>query len=385
MEQTKPKTILISAGGTGGHMFAADALARDLLSRGYQVVLATDARGQKYEPFAGGIPVKVISSGADVRGILGKIKTALSLGAGYLQARSLINKIKPAVVVGFGGYPSFPPLYAAQHKNIPTIIHEQNAVIGKANEMLAPKADRIALGIAGTKGLDDSDMVRAVVTGNPVRPDIAALYNQPYPVIEQGGDLRIFVTGGSQGANVFSQVLPEAFAMLEESERQRLHIVQQCRAEDIETVRNIYEQAGIKARLEIFFNDMATQFAWAHLVISRSGAGTVGEVTTAGRPAIFVPYPHHADQQQKRNADAVAGAGGAWVMTQDSFTAPALLEKIKSFLAQPEILFKAAENARSCGAPDAARKLGNLVTALASGWDKDALKPFDLTQGRLSE
>ncbi len=385
MGEKEQKTVLISAGGTGGHMFAADALARDLLSRGYKVVLATDARGQKYEPFAGGVPTHVIKCGGQTGSLFGKLKTILALGAGYLQSRALIRKIAPVVVVGFGGYPSFPPVYAGQHKKIPTIIHEQNAVLGKANEMLAPKADRIALGIAGTKGLEDSDVVRAVITGNPVRPEIAALYNQPYPAIEQNGELRIFVTGGSQGASVFSQILPEAFAALEESDRARLNIVQQCRAEEIESVREIYRQAGIKARLEIFFKDMEAQFAWSHLVISRSGAGTVAEVTTAGRPAIFVPYPHHADQQQKKNADAVAASGGAWVMTEDLFTPATLKTKIQEFLAQPETLFQAAEKARSCGKPDAARKLGNLVTALASGWDKDAAKPFDLTQGRLPE
>ncbi len=382
MGETQQKTILISAGGTGGHMFAADALAQDLLSRGYKVHLATDTRGKKYTPFKNNIPVTVVKSGGDIGGLLSKLKSVLSLGAGYLQARGLISKLKPSVVVGFGGYPSFPAVYAAQHKKIPTIIHEQNAVIGKANEMLAPKADRIALGMSGTTGLEESDAVRAVLTGNPVRADIAALYNQPYPAIDHDGELRIFITGGSQGASIFSDVLPEAFASLDEVYKNRLRIVQQCRSEDLDRVRSAYKEAGIQARLETFFNNIAEELAHAHLIICRAGASTVGEVTTAGRPAIFVPYPHHADQQQKRNADMVADAGGAWVMTQEGFTKAALLARIENFLQHPETLFKAAEAARSCGAPDAARKLGNLVTALASGWDKDAYKPFDLTQGR---
>lgn len=363
------KLILLSAGGTGGHMFPADALARDLISRGYRVALATDIRGKKYTNFADGVPVYVLSSGGLLPGFLSKLKTLLALGIGYLQARKLINTLQPAVVVGFGGYPSFPAVYAAQKKGISNIIHEQNAVIGQANAMLAHKAERIALNLPKIEGLDPDDAIRAVVTGNPVRPEVAALYNKPYPAIEQDGPLRIFVMGGSQGASVFSEVLPAAFAQLSPAYRARLDIVQQCREGDIDVVRAAYDKAGIKARLQTFFDDVPDQLEKAHLVIARSGASTVAEVTTAGRPAIFVPYPHHADQQQKKNADAVADAGGAWVMTQNGFTADALLARIETFLQNPQTLFRAAENARSCGKPDAARRLGNLVTALASGWN----------------
>ncbi len=363
------KLILLSAGGTGGHMFPADALARDLISRGYRVALATDERGRKYSGFVEGVPVHVLSSGGLHPGIVSKVKTVLSLIAGYCQARTLIKNIEPAVVVGFGGYPSFPAVYAAQKKNIPTVIHEQNAVIGQANAMLAPRASKLATNLTKIEGVSNDDAVRTVVTGNPVRPDIAALYNKPYPVIEEDGPLRIFVMGGSQGANIFSDVLPAAFARLSPDYRARLDIVQQARAETIDAVRAAYEKAGIKAHVQTFFNDVPVQLERAHLVISRSGASTVAEVTTAGRPAIFVPYPHHADQQQKKNADAVADAGGGWVMTQNGFTVEALLARIETFLQNPQILFRAAEKARACGKPDAARRLGNLVTSLASGWD----------------
>lgn len=365
-----PKLILLSAGGTGGHMFPAEALAQDLISRGYRVALATDTRGKKFEPFAGGIPTHVLKSGALGAGIVHKIKSAASLGMGYFQARKLLSDLKPAVVVGFGGYPSVPAVYAAQSMKIPTVIHEQNAVLGKANVFLAPKADRIAVAWAHVEGLDSSDESRAIVTGNPVRPDISGLYNKPYPTIERDGIMRIFVTGGSLGASVFGDIVPAALASLPPHHRARLEIVQQCLEMDIERVKSIYDEAKIKADLRPFFKDMALQFEKCHLVIARSGAGTVSEVTTAGRPAIFVPYPHHADQQQKRNADAVADAGGAWVMTQNGFTPEALLARLETFLQNPETLFRAAENARSCGRPDAARKLGNIVMALASGWDK---------------
>jgi UDP-N-acetylglucosamine--N-acetylmuramyl-(pentapeptide) pyrophosphoryl-undecaprenol N-acetylglucosamine transferase len=376
------KQILISAGGTGGHMFPAEALARDLIGRGYRVALATDVRGKKYEPFADGVPVYVLKSGAMKAGILSKIKTVLSLVVGYFQARNLIDKLKPAVVIGFGGYPSFPAVYAAQKKNIPTIIHEQNAILGKANAYLAPKADRIALSWNNVENIDESDAVRSVVTGNPVRPDISALYNKPYPALEQDGVLKILVLGGSQGASIFGEVLPQMIDNLSSAHKARLEITQQCIEDDIEQVRKSYANAGVKAELATFFDNIAERLESCHLVIARSGAGTVCEVTTAGRPAIFVPYPWHKDQQQKRNADAVFDAGGAWVMTQDGFTVEALLARIETFLQNPEALFNAAENSHSCGKPDAARKLGNLVTALASGWDKSANKTFDLTQGR---
>lgn len=363
-------------------MFPAEALALDLIERGYHVELATDERGAKYTPFAGGITVHKLKTASLKPGILGKIKTAVSLAAGHLQAGKLLNQLKPAVVVGFGGYPSFPSVYAAQKKHIPTILHEQNAILGKANAMLAPKADRIALAWPTVKGLGESDAVRSVVTGNPVRPDIASLYNKPYPVLDVDGDIRIFVMGGSQGASVFSHVLPEAISKFEADHKSRLKIIQQCREEDIKAVKAQYEEMGVEADLRVFFEDVEKQLEKCHLVIGRSGAGTVAEVTTAGRPAIFVPYPHNSDQQQKWNADIVADVGGAWVMTEEGFTVEALFTRLETFLQNPETLFVAAEKARTVGKPDAARKLGNLVTAIASGWDKSNNKTFDLTQGR---
>lgn len=363
------KLILLSSGGTGGHMTPAMALGHDLLARGYRVEVITDRRGQKYEAMFDGMKMHVIKAGTLRPGLWGKVTGLTNLGLGIMQASRLIKKLKPAVVVGFGGYPSFPGTYAAQRMKVPTIIHEQNAIIGKANEMLANKAMRIALSLPLIAGLDETDKVRSVITGNPVRPEIAALYTEAYPNVKEGGRLRIFVMGGSLGARVFSDVIPKTLAQLPAEYRQRLDIVQQCRAEDLETARKIYADAGIDAELATFFDDVADELRRAHLVIARSGASTVAEVTTAGRPAIFVPYPHHKDQQQKMNADAVADAGGAWMMTESGFTEEALLARIETFLQTPEILFRAAEKARSCGRPDAARKLGNLVTAIASGWN----------------
>jgi UDP-N-acetylglucosamine--N-acetylmuramyl-(pentapeptide) pyrophosphoryl-undecaprenol N-acetylglucosamine transferase len=366
---SRTQLVLLSAGGTGGHMTPAGALAHDLISRGYRVEILTDSRGEKYKNMFTGIKMHVISAGTLRPGVVGKITGAAGLGLGIAQALKIVKSLKPAVVVGFGGYPSFPGVFAAQHLGVPSILHEQNAIIGKANLMLANKATRIALSIPSNRGLDDIDQARVSVTGNPVRPEIAALYTQPYSVPTQDGTLRILIVGGSLGASVFSKIIPDALAKLPAAQKARLEIIQQCRESDFAETKDKYKAAGINASLSTFFEDMAGEFARAHLVIARSGASTVAEVTTAGRPAIFVPYPHHKDQQQKMNADAVADAGGAWVMTEEGFTVEALLARIETFLQNPQILFRAAEKATACARPDAARKLGNLVTEIASGWE----------------
>ena len=363
------KLILLSAGGTGGHMMPAQALGLDLIARGYRVELITDQRGLKFKDAFEGISLHEIRAGTLGAGIKGKIKGALNLGLGVLQAQRYLHRKKPSVVVGFGGYPSFPAVYAAQKMKIPTVLHEQNAIIGKANAMLASKAERIASSTPDLRGIEESERVRTVFTGNPVRSEIGVLYNKPYPVLDVDGPLRVFVMGGSLGASVFSQVLPEALSMLPANYRERLHIVQQCREGDLERTAKMYEAANIQASLSTFIHNVAEELERAHLVIARSGASTVAEVATAGRPAIFVPYPHHADQQQRMNADVIADAGGGWVMAESGFTPEAVLARIETFLQNPEILFRTAEKARSCGRPDAALKLGNLVTALVSGWN----------------
>ena len=366
---SEPGLILLSAGGTGGHMFPAAALAGDLKSRGYRVAVITDSRGLKFEGSFHGAPFYVVSAGTLGAGALNKVRGVVNLGRGLLEAMKLTGKLRPAVIVGFGGYPSVPGVYAGQRRGIPTVIHEQNAVLGKANAFLAHKAARIALSLPRAEGLDNASRSRAVVTGNPVREEIAALYTKPYPVLQRDGVFRIFTMGGSLGAKVFSDVVPDALARLPEPLRRRLDVVQQCRAEDMQRVREHYQMLGIRARLESFFSDVPEILARSHLVISRSGASTVAEVTAAGRPAIFVPYPHHADQQQRVNADTVADVGGAWVMTESGFTAEALQMRLEILLQNPEMLFRTAEAARTCARPDAARRLGNLVMEVEAGWD----------------
>lgn len=364
------KLIILSCGGTGGHMTPAQALAKDLLSRGYRVEVITDERGLKYTPLFGDIPMHVVRAGTAGPGIMGKVKGGMNIALGLAKAAKLLKALKPALVVGFGGYPSVPAVYAAQLQKIPTIIHEQNAIIGKANAFLAPKAERIAISLPTIQGLSEDEKIRTIYTGNPVRPEVAALYTAPYPALQNDGPMRIFIVGGSLGAKVFSDIVPETLSQLPAEYRARLNIVQQCREDDLDQVKATYEKAEIKARLAVFFENVAEEIANAHFVICRSGASTVAELTTAGRPAIFVPYPHHKDQQQKMNADIVADAGGAWVMTENGFTVEALRARVEMLMQNPETLFRAAENALSCGRPDATRKLGNLVTALVSGWEE---------------
>lgn len=353
--------VLLSSGGTGGHMSPASALAQDLILKGIQVELATDSRGLKYQAMFKNIPVHTIASGTAGAGLKGKVKGVVQLLKGFVQAYQLLKKLKPDCVVGFGGYPSVPAVWMAQRLGIPTILHEQNAIVGKANVFLAPKAKKIALSLASFDGLTDSQKTKSVVTGNPVRPEICQLNHLVYTPPQEKSEMRLFIMGGSLGAKVFSDVVPQALQNLPQDYRSRLKIVQQCRQDDIDRVKGLYQKAGIEAQLSSFIDNVADYYAACHLFIGRSGASTVAEVTTAGRPAIFVPYPHHKDQQQKRNADSVADHGGAWVMTEAGFTPEVLSARIESFFQNPDILSRAAENAKLVGKPEAAGHLSNLV------------------------
>lgn len=383
-DKAHKENIVLAAGGTGGHMFPARALATDLISRGFSITLMTDERGMKYSADWDDMTRIQISSATFGANIFNKLMGLCKLATGYFSARAKLKKLNPLVVVGFGGYPSLPPMVAAQKLRLPTIIHEQNAILGKANAFLAPKADRIATAMPNLTGLDEADSIRCVVTGNPVRRDVAALYMRPYPSYNAQSTFNIFVIGGSQGASVFANVIPDALDILPETLRQRIHIVQQCRTQDeVTKTTQRYESMGLTALINTFIDDVAQQLDQAHLVIARSGASTVAEVATAGRPAIFVPYPYHADQQQKINAQSIANSGGAWLFEEKDFKADTLARKLEALMEEPETLFRAAEASRSCAKPDAARKLGNLVTAIAYGWNKEEQKPYDYTQGRI--
>lgn len=355
--------IVLAAGGTGGHVFPAESLAAELLDRGCRLALFTDRRGGAYGGRLGELETHRIAAGGIAgKGLAARVMSIAELGVGLFQARRLLKDMKPNAVVGFGGYPSVPTMMAATLAGLPTALHEQNAVLGRANRLLARRVRRIATSFAQTRGLPSG--VDVVHTGMPVRADIAAKRTDAYPTLNDNGDIRIMVLGGSQGATVFSDVVPQAVSKLPLDVRSRLHLTQQCRSEDLDRVRAAYDTHGIRAELASFFDDVPAKLASAHLLIARAGASTVAEATAVGRPSILVPYPFAADDHQTANAHAVDAAGAGWLIAQDAFTPDYLAERLGSLLGLPAILNKAAENARHAGRPEAAARLADMVLGL---------------------
>ncbi|HTH17081.1 MAG TPA: UDP-N-acetylglucosamine--N-acetylmuramyl-(pentapeptide) pyrophosphoryl-undecaprenol N-acetylglucosamine transferase, partial [Magnetospirillum sp.] len=284
---------LLAAGGTGGHVFPAEALAQVLMDRGWRLGLVTDRRGHAYGGTLGSLETfRIAAGGIAGRGLMSKVRAVAELGLGVIQARAILKRQRPAVVVGFGGYASVPTMVAATMLGIPTAIHEQNGVLGRANRLLAGRVKRIATSYAHVQHVDPAWQPKLVHTGMPVRAAVAALRDTPYPALAEGQPVHLLVLGGSQGARVLSEIIPAALATLPEPLRARLKVSQQCRPEDLEMVRAAYAGTGIDATLESFFSDVPERMAAAHLVVARSGASTVAELTALGRPAILVPYPH---------------------------------------------------------------------------------------------
>jgi UDP-N-acetylglucosamine--N-acetylmuramyl-(pentapeptide) pyrophosphoryl-undecaprenol N-acetylglucosamine transferase len=359
----QPPFIVLAAGGTGGHIFPAEALARELLGRGYRVAMITDQRGSK---FSNDLPIPVYRARASSlgQGMFGKMRSIVEMGIGVLQARRRLKKLRPTVVVGFGGYPSVPAVYAAAQLHIPIILHEQNAILGRANRALMNKARIIATSFPQVVGLKPPAHVRLVYTGNPVRPAFMALRATPYVALSENGPMKILVIGGSLGARVFSQIVPQAVALMPEHLRRRLVIAQQCRKDDVETARSGFAAAGIDVELEPFFHDVPERMAEAHLIICRAGGSTVAELTVIGRPSILVPYAGGHAGEQIANAEAVAEAGGAWLIPERAFTPESLAVRLESLMALPSTLTKTAAAARAWGKVTAADSLADCVTRI---------------------
>jgi UDP-N-acetylglucosamine--N-acetylmuramyl-(pentapeptide) pyrophosphoryl-undecaprenol N-acetylglucosamine transferase len=361
MKAPRVRPIVIAAGGTGGHFFPAEALASALIARGHRVALMTDARSGalKSAVFAGRETFVLPGSGIAGRGMVKAVRAGFSLVYGIWRAIFLLQKLNPTAVIGFGGYPSVPPIIAASlRKKTPVIfLHEQNAVIGRANRMMARFADRLALGMTDTAGIPAN--VPSFVTGNPVRPVIAALAKDPY--VPPTDEIRLLVVGGSLGAQIFGDIVPVAVASLPADIRVRLSVTQQCRIEDMARVRQAYKACGVPADLAPFFSDIAVRLAAAHLVIGRAGASTCAELAVAGRPAILVPLPSAIDDHQTANARALATAGAASVIAQKDFTALKLTTLLTEWFVDPRKLEQAALAARGCGAADAAEKLAEQI------------------------
>ena len=376
------KLIVLSSGGTGGHVFPAQALAQELATRGFRLALVTDRRGETYNPPSGGPSSNKATAGSPLAGLdtyfikaggisgrspIAKLIAVSKLIVGYFQARRLLRDLSPAVVVGFGGYPTVPTLLAASHLGIKTVIHEQNAVLGRANRFLAPKATRIATAFKTTTYLRNTDHARNVWTGNPVRAAIAALHDLPYPSIDVDGPIHLLIVGGSQGASIFSDVTPNTLAALPDDLRARIRVAQQCRAEDLERVRTVYADSGIDADLHTFFDDIPARIQAAHLLICRAGASTIAEITTAGRPAILAPYPHAIDDHQTVNAARLCDSGGAWMIPNADFNKETLTARLTSLFSMPATIATAARCAAQLGVPEAASRLADVVTGVTRG------------------
>ncbi len=355
--------VLLAAGGTGGHLFPAEALAHVLRQRNLDVELVTDERALRYgDSFPAGAMHTIHSATPRGGSIFERASAVARLGLGVIEALRLIRRVKPRVLVGFGGYPTVPPLVAAWLLRVPTVLHEANGVMGKANRFLAGRVDAIAAGFP-LSNVSPSWKTKIAVTGNPLRPNALAAMDEPYP--ENDGRLRVLVTGGSQGARVMADVVPAAVAALPEELRAKLVIVQQTRQEDIARVSGVYERAGVKAEIAPFFRDLPKRIAQAQLVIARSGASTVSELAAIGRASILVPLPHALDQDQATNAALLQSVGGADVVAQEKFTPRFLAERLSQYLAQPEQLRNRAQNARKVGVADAAERLADLALSIA--------------------
>lgn len=356
------KLVVLAAGGTGGHMFPARALAEELLQRDCRVALVTDRRGGGFGDSLPQVETHFISATAILGGgVVHKARGALNLAMGYLQARRLLRRLKPSAAVGFGGYASVPTMLAASAVGSRVVLHEQNQVMGRANRMLARRADAIASSFPQPAGLDTHARNRVVLTGNPVRADIAAVGEQGYRLPAEKAPFVLLVTGGSQGAQAFNELIPAAVAQLPQALREQLEVVQQVRGDALESVASRYQECGVSCTVQAFFQDMPQRLAAAHLVVCRAGASTVTELAAAGRPAIYVPYPFAADDHQTGNAQAMVEAGGGWLMPQRTLTAESLSEKLKGLMEIPALLEDAAHRARDAAVTGAAARLADLV------------------------
>ena len=359
--------FVLAAGGTGGHMIPAHALAAELKRRGHGVLLITDERGARFPGLFEGVPVHILPAGRLGGGPIGWLKAARSVLRGRTQAKRLYREHRPDAVVGFGGYPAFPALLAASAMHIPTVLHEQNAVMGRVNRLLAGDAEAIGTAYERIDRLKPRYRDKIVLVGNPVRAEIARLGELPFPPFDEVAPLKILVTGGSQGASILSEIVPEGLGMLEPSLRRRLQVVQQCRPDDIERVRAQYADLGIPAELMTYIEDMASKLADAHLMVGRAGASTIAELTAAGRPAILIPFAAATDDHQTANAREMVKAGGARAIAQANFTPQVLARQIEALAMDPVALNNAAMRAMSVGRPHAARDLADVVERVGGG------------------
>ncbi|HEX5507367.1 MAG TPA: undecaprenyldiphospho-muramoylpentapeptide beta-N-acetylglucosaminyltransferase [Pseudolabrys sp.] len=354
------KIVLLAAGGTGGHLFPAEALAVALEKRGIIVDLATDTRAAHFRFPARQVHL-IPSATLRGRNPIAYARTLTVLGAGTMKALLMLGRVKPAVVVGFGGYPTIPPVLAASLRGIPTVLHEQNGVMGRANRLLAARVTAIATGFRDVSGVSAALKTKMTLTGNPIRSAVIAAASTPYTAPAPDGVFRLAVFGGSQGARVMSDIVPQTIERLPSALRERLFVTQQARGEDLARVQAIYSRLGVAAEIAAFFPDLPARIADSHLIVSRSGASTVAELSAIGRPAILVPLPHALDQDQLANARVLEKAGGAICIEQANFSPERLATEIMGLVSDPQRLARMAAAARSAGTIDAADRLAAVV------------------------
>lgn len=351
----------LAAGGTGGHMVPAHALAGELMRRGHRVALVTDERGARIPGLFDGVQTHIIPAGRLGGGPRAWLKAWRDIRAGTAMARQLYATFEPSAVIGFGGYPALPALRAGFKAKIPTVIHEQNAVLGRVNRLVAGRVVAIATAYPEVQRLKPRYDDKTFLVGNPVRDIVRDIRNQPFPDLGPDSIFRVLVTGGSQGASILSDVVPDGLALLPQGFRRRLQVTQQCRPEDIEAVRTKYKVLGIPADLATYFTDLPERLAWAHLVIARAGASTIADISVAGRPAILIPLPSAADDHQTANARELATVGGARSIRQDNFTPQELAKQMQKLALDPKALINAAKRSYGVGRPHAAEDLADLV------------------------
>ena len=355
---SKPYNIVLAAGGTGGHVFPGIATAEALNDLGHNTILATDSRGKAYQ---GNVRRVLIAASSLRGGAWLKIKGLFSIIHGVLQAALLLHREKTDLVIGFGGFPSLPTLIAAKLMGCPIVLHEQNAVLGKANRIVAKFAQSIAVAFEHVRYADPN---KTVLIGNPVRAKIADAKNQAYNAPSTNGPIRVLIFGGSQGARIFGDLIPTTMQLLPYEFLKRIKVDQQCRSEDINRVKTAYIKAEIEAEIAEFFHDMPERLEAAHLVISRSGASTVAELTASGRPSLLIPYAAATDDHQTANADALTSRGAAWRISEDEASAEKLVEKLSKLFKHPEKLSNAANAAKTAARTDAAVALANFVETI---------------------
>lgn len=354
--------LVVAAGGTGGHMFPAQALAEEMLRRGWRVKLSTDVRGARYtHGFPNDVEIDVSASSTFARGgIFAKLAAPLLIAGGIVTTFFKMRKDCPSIVVGFGGYPSIPALSTATLMKLPRMLHEQNGILGKVNQFFASRVHKIA---CGTWPTELPEGVTGLHIGNPVRAAVLARAAAPY--IPPGHyPMSVLVIGGSQGARILSDVVPSAFASLSEDVTRFLIISHQARAEDLDRVKAFYKEHKIIAEVEPFFGDLPRRMAESQLVISRSGASSVADISVIGRPSVLVPLAAAIRSEQHANARGLVEGGGAIIMEEKDFTKETLQRFLAGFFAHPQKAQKMADQAAACGLLDAATRLADEVAEL---------------------